>query len=81
MDSPQQLLDAAYEHLGYDEGDLFDTVKSPSELASKDWLNKGEWLALAKNVGAEKVFFVENNPIIVFATAGSNKQKDKFKQI
>ncbi|HEG44322.1 MAG TPA: N-6 DNA methylase [Phycisphaerales bacterium] len=81
MESPQQLLDAAYEQLGYAEGDLFDAVDSPSELTSEDWINKGEWLALAKTVGAEKVFFVDNNPVIVFATSDSNEQRKKFEQI
>ncbi len=82
MDSPQQLLNAAYEHLGYAEGDLLDAVVSPSaEISSEDWINKGEWLALAKNVDAEKVFFVDNNPVIVFAEAGSKSQKEKFQQI
>ena len=27
---------------------------------------RGDWLALAKQVGAEKVFFVNNDPVIVF---------------
>ena len=76
MDSPQQLLDAAYEHLGYAEGDLLDAVELPSGLTSEEWLNKGEWLALAKNVDAEKVFFVDNNPVIVFAKTTPNNQKD-----
>jgi len=81
MEVPQQLLDAAYEHLGYAEGDLLDATDSPSGLTSEDWINKGEWLALANGVGAEKVFFVDNNPVIVFATADSNKQQEKFRQI
>ena len=81
MESPQQLLNAAYERLGYAEGDLLDAADSPSDFTSEDWINKGEWLALAKNVEAEKVFFVDNNPVIVFATADSNKQQEKFQQI
>ena len=81
MESPQQLLDAAYKHLGYNDGDLLDTTDSPSGLSQENWLNKGEWLTLAKSIGAEKVFFVDNNPIIVFATIGSDKQKEKFQQI
>ena len=82
MRSPQQqLLDAAYKRLGYAEGDLLDTVDSPSGFTSEDWLNKGEWLALAKSVKAEKVFFVDNNPVIVFATADSKDQKEKFQQV
>jgi len=81
MESPQQLLDSAYQQLGYNEGDLLDAVDTPSGFALKDWLNKGEWLALAKDVEAEKVFFVDNNPVIVFAKTESNNQKKKFRQI
>ena len=81
MDSPQQLLAAAYKDLGYVEGDLLDAADSPSGFTSKDWINKGEWLALAKDVEAEKVFFVDNNPVIVFATADSNKQQERFRKI
>ena len=81
MESPQQLLDAAYKRLGYAEGDLLDAADSPSDFTSEDWINKGEWLALAKDVEAEKVFFVDNNPVIIFATADSNKQQERFRQI
>lgn len=81
MDSPHQLLDAAYKCLGYADGELLDAVDSPLDMAVDDWLNKGEWLALAKSIDAEKVFFVDNNPVIVFATSDSNKQRKKFEQI
>lgn len=81
MDSPQQLLAAAYKDLGYVEGGLLDAADSPSGFTSEDWINKGEWLALAKDIEAEKVFFVDNNPVIVFATADSNKQQERFRKI
>ena len=81
MESPQQLLDAAYERLGYAEGDLLDAVDSPLDFTSEDWINRGEWVSLAKDVEAEKVFFVDNNPVIVFATTDSKKQQEKFQQI
>jgi len=81
MDSPRQLLDAAYECLGYSDGDLLDAVDSPSDMAVDDWLNKGEWLSLAKSIDAEKVFFVDNNPVIVFAKSESGNQRKKFEQI
>jgi len=81
MESPQQLLDAAYKQLGYAEGDLLDAADSPAGFTAEDWINKGEWLALAKKVGAEKVFFVDNNPVIVFAAADLGKQRERFQQI
>lgn len=67
IDSPRQLLDAVYSDLGFDRGDLLDASEKPNSNNSKDWVEKGEWLALASRVGAEKVFFVDNNPVIVFA--------------
>ena len=79
--SSQELLDAAYKHLGYDEGDLLDATCSPCGIDADDWLNKGEWLALAKSVGAEKVFFVQNNPVIIFASSETDNQMELFQQI
>ncbi len=68
MASARELLDAAYEQLDLRTGSLLDAVESPVGTAESDWLEKGEWLALAQSVGAEKVFFVHDNPVIVFAT-------------
>ena len=81
MVSSQTLLDAAYSDLGYAEGDLLGAVDSPSGITPEDWIDKGEWLTLAKSIEAEKIFFVNNNPVIVFATADSGNQQDKFRQI
>lgn len=66
-DSSRELLDAAYTRLGFGEGQLLDATEEPSQSTSADWVNKGDWLALAKKVGAEKVFFVNDYPVIVFA--------------
>ncbi|MFT3880670.1 MAG: hypothetical protein QM703_13525 [Gemmatales bacterium] len=67
----RQLLDAAYSRLGFSEGDLQDAVDRPSDTSHTNWVEKGDWLALAKKVGAEKVFFVNNYPVIVFAEQAS----------
>jgi hypothetical protein len=79
-DSPQGLLEAAYHGLGYD-GTLFDTTSSFQTLGVSDWTEKGEWLSLAKKVGAEKLFFVDNNPVIVFAQSGPNEERLRFQEI
>lgn len=70
------LLEEAYDKLGFTEGDLLATADAPSESNSRHWVEKGEWLSLGKRVGIEKVFFVENNPVIVFARAESNDPED-----
>ena len=72
-DTSRELLDTAYSRLGFGEGELLDATAEPSDATSKEWVNKGDWLALAKKVGAEKVFFVNDYPVIVFAEqSGAN---------
>ena len=60
-------MDAVYLRLGFAEGDLHDAADRPTDGSDSNWVEKGDWLALAKKVGAEKVFFVNNYPVIVFA--------------
>ncbi|HIJ72529.1 MAG TPA: N-6 DNA methylase [Candidatus Hydrogenedentes bacterium] len=64
MTQAQLFLNEAYEKLDFRRGDLVD-----SDLLSSHsrWVEKGDWAALAKHVGADAVFFVQENPVIVFA--------------
>lgn len=64
----RSFLDEAYQALGYKKGALFNALRLPISGASEseEWLEKGDWLALAQEVGAQKVFFVNNDPVIVF---------------
>src|SRR5258708_3431074 len=71
--SSRHLLDAVYSRLGFEDGDLFAATDKPGDTSAQDWLSKGDWLILAKKVGAEKVFFVDNYPIIIFAEKKSNE--------
>src|ERR1051326_7700569 len=66
--SARSLLDAAYQKLELSEGELLPATDSPESLKAEQWIEKGEWLSLAKYLGAEKIFFVRDNPVIVFAT-------------
>lgn len=61
------LLEEVYDKLGFLEGDLLATAEGPSDSNLIQWVEKGEWLSLGKKAGVEKVFFVEDNPVIVFA--------------
>ncbi|HUW13133.1 MAG TPA: N-6 DNA methylase, partial [Anaerolineae bacterium] len=63
----EALLEVAYDELGFRQGSLLDATQTPSRAGSDDWLSKGEWLSLAHAVHAEKVFFVDDNPVVVFA--------------
>ena len=63
-----RLLDEAYQNLGYKDGVLLAAIRQPvpDSIEAQEWLEKGDWLALAHKVGAEKVFFVQDNPVVVF---------------
>lgn len=73
MDSAKKLLEAAYDELDFSEGQLYSATSQATNIKLEDWLEKGDWLSLAEKVGAEKIFFVENNPVIIFA---ESKGKD-----
>ena len=66
-------LNILYDKLDFKNGSLYSATDTPSTCRKRtDWLEKGEWLTAAKRVGAEKIFFVENNPVAVFAECGAN---------
>ncbi|MBV9927752.1 MAG: N-6 DNA methylase [Acidobacteria bacterium] len=80
-DSARALLDAAYKELGLEEGDLLNTKSSPNDLEVEQWVEKGEWLSLGKKIGIEKIFFVKDNPVIIFAeskTANVDAIRQRF---
>jgi len=71
----KDTLDLVYEHLDFKSGQLFDISKSNlNRIGKNDWLNKGEWLIAAKRAGAERIFFVDNNPVVVFAKCFKNEE-------
>ncbi len=64
-------LNILYYKLDFENGSLYSATDTPSTCRKRtDWLEKGEWLTAAKRVGAEKIFFVGNNPVAVFAECG-----------
>lgn len=69
------LLDEAYKVLEYDEGALYDAASLPDKHSMGEWVNKGDWLSLAAELGAEKVFFVNNDPVIIFCTQETSDAK------
>ena len=72
----QSMLDLVYDQLDYKNGQLFDVKNlQENEINEKDWLDKGEWLETAKRAGAERLFFVDNNPIVVFARCLNTEDK------
>ena len=69
MTQAQLFLDAAYDQLDFRRGDL---VRSDLSFSDPEWVQKGDWAALAKHVGADRVFFVKENPVVVFAKHDSD---------
>ncbi len=64
-------LNTLYEELDFESGSLYSVTNTPASATQNiEWLEKGEWLAAAKQAGADKIFFVQNNPVIVFAECG-----------
>jgi N-6 DNA Methylase len=63
-----QLLEQAYQTLDYNKGVLLDAVLTPplNSKEAEEWLDKGEWLTLATKIQAEKILFLNNDPIIIF---------------
>lgn len=64
------ILDNVLIDLDYINGELFDASPSPNNENKSHWLEKGDWLKSAAQAGVDKVFFVENNPAVVFAQSG-----------
>ncbi len=66
--SPVELLGAAYKQLAFDQGKLLPARLHPQTGApDEDWLDKGDWQALAAQVGADSIFFVNRDPVVIFA--------------
>jgi Eco57I restriction-modification methylase len=68
-DSDIDLLAAAYTQLAFDQGALLPAVPTPQLETMADWLDRGDWQLLAAQVGAERIFFVDRDPVVVFAKA------------
>jgi hypothetical protein len=69
-------LDILYEELDFKNGSLHSAMDNPSACRKRiDWVEKGEWLAAAKRAGADKIFFIDNNPIAVFAECGASLEE------
>src|SRR5437868_9445007 len=77
--SPHAFLGEVYQSLGYEEGALLNAVDhpEPGTLEEEEWVEKGDWLALAYKVGAEKLFFVKNDSILIFCALMHEPQDEQ----
>ncbi len=64
------LLESTIEQLDFKQGRLHDVSEPARTLGDEEWLNLGDWFSAAQKAGAEKIFFVDNNPVVVFARCG-----------
>ncbi|MBX3057693.1 MAG: SAM-dependent DNA methyltransferase [Anaerolineae bacterium] len=73
-ESPEAFLNATYDRLNYVDGSLLDAANLPKieSSSAEAWVEKGDWLSLAQRAGAEKIFFVNNDPVIVFCKTQSD---------
>lgn len=76
----QKFLEAAYIQLDYQHGALINSIDKSQVNAvdTDDWLEKGNWLELGKKINAEKIFFVNNDPVIVFRAFDSPPSKSEI---
>ncbi|MCT7969871.1 SAM-dependent methyltransferase [Laspinema sp. D1] len=81
LNSVRELLEAAYSTLNFQEGELLATDIPPTNLTLEQWIEKGDWLSLGKQVGVEKIFFVNNNPIIVFAGVEETEDDEVLRRV
>lgn len=75
MKGTQRLLDEVYETLDYQAGDLLDVTSFPDSINVDEYVAKGQWLDTCRSINqreefqVDKVFFVQNNPVVVFVDA------------
>ena len=63
------LLDRVYADLDLVNGTLLDAATTPfPDAAPQHWREVGDWLLLAERVNADRVFFVNDDPVLVFSS-------------
>lgn len=71
-DARTTLLHRAYADLGLEDGRLIGPATTPARVDDPAvWRDLGEWLMLADRLGADRVFFVGDDPVLVFAHLGT----------
>ena len=68
-----------YQDLEFARGDLVPTSSEPGHGTSVDaWRDIGEWLALGERLGAERVFFVAEDPVVLFSELSAGAGEKEF---
>ncbi len=71
------FLQQIYAELNLDEGLLFPPSTTPTASTADYWQAIGDWLNLAERMNADRIFFVGDDPVIVFSAIpdGASQQE------
>ncbi|GMO40005.1 MAG: N-6 DNA methylase [Termitinemataceae bacterium] len=83
MKVEDNLLDTVIDKLDFNNVNLYSVSSNPKNLNAEEWLNKSDWISAASEAGAEKIYFVENTPSVIFARSGKGTKDriDAFNRI
>ncbi len=75
-------LDRVYRDLDLVGGTLLDARVAPDAgITDHQWRSVGDWLLLAERVGAERIFFVDEDPVLVFSTLSPNAKREDILEL
>lgn len=73
------LLERAYEDLDLLGSDLIEAASTPPDGTDpRVWREVGDWLLLGERVGAERIFFVRDDPVLVFSSLPSEASEQEI---
>lgn len=73
------FLQHVYEDLDLDAGSLIPASSTPTPGADPQvWSDLGDWLLLGARVGAERIFFVHDDPVLVFSSLPTHTSEDEI---
>ena len=76
MLNPSPLLERVYTDLDLVGGTLLGAADSPSTDDSDRWSELGDWLLLADRVKADRIFFLNDDPVLVFSSLPSGSDEN-----
>ena len=66
--SAVDFLRQIYSDLDLDDGLLLAPAATPTDATVDHWQAVGDWLSLASRMGADRIFFVGDDPVLLFST-------------
>ncbi len=79
--SPDDMLCRVYKDLGFEAGDGFLNLTTLPEQPDLKWLDQIEWIALARELDAEAIFFVRGYPVVQFFKLDANTEIEAEEKI